>query len=267
MVRDGGRALGQQAELRHVLQSEALGGRFPAAVSTRRRLLGQSVRQRRQRHQVADFLRAIRRVVRRSVAGLESGELTYFDNSYEDQIAFRSGVAGDGIPEFVNIDGSEAHGWELEAALQRRFLGFSAVGNYSFVDATVVTNQSTSQQFQPGQPLLRRPQNSGSLRVAYTRTRVTVDVNARWVGDRHDNSFLSLRTVPNAERPAAITTDITVNPGYNLVGLGVSIEAHRTLSVFLRIENLGDTVWDSALGYPGLPRAAVVGARFNVTAR
>ena len=96
---------------------------------------------------------------------------------------------------------------------------------------------------------------------------MTVDFDARWVGDRHDNSFLSLRTVPNAERPAAITTDITLNPSYSLVGLGISVEAHRSLSVFLRVDNLGDTVWDSALGYPGLPRAAVVGARFNVGAR
>ena len=64
-----------------------------------------------------------------------------------------------------------------------------------------------------------------------------------------------------------MTTDITVNPGYSLTGLGVSAEAHRTLSVFLRIDNLGDTGWDSALGYPGLPRAAVVGERFNVSAR
>jgi vitamin B12 transporter len=195
------------------------------------------------------------------------GGVTYFDNAYEDQISFRSGIAGDGIPEFINIDGSEAHGWELEAALQRPLGGFSAVGNYSLVDTQVVTNQSTSQQFQPGQPLLRRPKHSGTLRVAYNVSRVTVDFDARWVGDRHDNSFLSLRTVPNAERPAAITTDITLNPSYSLVGLGISIEAHRSLSVFLRVDNLGDTVWDSALGYPGLPRAAVVGARFNVSAR
>jgi outer membrane cobalamin receptor len=195
------------------------------------------------------------------------GGVTYFDNDYTDQISFRSGIAGDGIPEFINIDGSEAHGWELEGALQRPVAGFSAVANYSFVDTGVVTNQSTSQQFQPGQPLLRRPKHSGSMRVAYNVSRVTVDFNTRWVGDRHDNSFLSLRTIPNLERPAAVTTDITVNPGYTVMGLGVSVDAHQALSVFLRVDNLGGTEWDGALGYPGLPRAAVVGVRFNVGAR
>jgi hypothetical protein len=105
------------------------------------------------------------------------------------------------------------------------------------------------------------------MRVAYNVSRVTVDFNTRWVGDRHDNSFLSLRTIPNLERPAAVTTDITVNPGYTVMGLGVSVDAHQALSVFLRVDNLGGTEWDGALGYPGLPRAAVVGVRFNVGAR
>ena len=36
------------------------------------------------------------------------------------------------------------------------------------------------------------------------------------------------------------------------------------LTVFARIENLTDTAYASALGYPGLPRAVVVGGRFTV---
>ena len=195
------------------------------------------------------------------------GSVTFFDNEYTDQISFRFGSVGDGVPEFININGSEARGLELEGALQRPAAGFTAAGSYSFVDTKVVTNQSTGQEFQPGQPLLRRPRHSGSLRAAYTVNRVTVDVNARFVGDRHDNSFLFLRTVANAEQPTAFTTDVTVNPGYTVLGLGISVEAHDALSLFLRVDNLGDTEWDSALGYPGLPRAVVVGARVNVTAR
>jgi hypothetical protein len=58
------------------------------------------------------------------------------------------------------------------------------------------------------------------------------------LGDRHDNSFLLLRTVPKAERPTAITTDITVNPGYVLIDARISVEAHRALSVFVRAHNL-----------------------------
>ena len=92
-------------------------------------------------------------------------------------------------------------------------------GHVRLVDTEVVTNQITSQQFQPGQPLLRRPRHSGSFRAAYSKGRATVNFSLRMIGDRFDSSF-SLRTVLNVERPNPITTDITVNPGYVVAALG-----------------------------------------------
>ena len=189
---------------------------------------------------------------------------TYFRNTFTDQISYRFGPTGDGIPEFINIDGSRARGVELEIALVRPLLGLSAVGTYSYVDTEVVTNQSTSQQFQPGQPLLRRPRHAGSFRAAYVKGRATVNLSLRTIGDRFDSSFLSLRTVPNAERPTAMTTDITVNPGYVVAGLGLDVNVHDALTAYVRGDNVADTAYDAALGYPGLPRAVVVGARVRI---
>ena len=194
-------------------------------------------------------------------------QVTYFNNDYTDQIAYRGGVAGDGVPEYINIDGSKADGWELEWALQRPVAGITAAASYALVDHRVVTNISTSQQFQPGQPLLRRPKHSGTVRASWVRGRASVSFNARIVGQRHDNSFLSLRTVPNAARPTTITTDITVNPGYAVLGLGLDIRAHDLVTLFVRGDNIGDDAYDSALGYPALPRAIVAGARFHFGAR
>jgi outer membrane cobalamin receptor len=194
-------------------------------------------------------------------------QVTYFHNTYADQIAYRSGLVGDGIPEFINIDGSKAAGVEFELGLQRPIGGFTAVATYAYVDHEVVTNLGTNQQFQPGQPLLRRPKNAGTVRASYVIGRASVYANVRVVGDRHDNSFLSLRTVPNAARPVAITTDITVNPGYTVTGLGVDFRAHDTLTLFVKSDNVGDTAYQGALGYPGLPRSVVAGARFNVGRR
>ena len=108
-----------------------------------------------------------------------------------------------------------------------RCSGSRRSATYALVDTEVVTNQSTSQQFQPGQPLLRRPKHSGTIRAAYVYGRASVHFNLRLIGQRFDNSFLSLRTVPNVERPTAITTDITVNPGYAVMGLGADVRAHR----------------------------------------
>lgn len=193
--------------------------------------------------------------------------VTYFNNDYTDQIAYRGGLVGDGVAELINIDGSNADGWEVEWALRRPVAGFTAAASYALVDSRVVANLSTSQQFQPGQPLLRRPKHSGAVRASWVRGRASVSFNARLVGDRHDNSFLFLRTVPNAARPAAITTDVTVNPGYTVMGLGLDLRVHDTLTLFVRGDNIGDQAYDSVLGYPAMPRAVVAGARFNLGAR
>lgn len=190
--------------------------------------------------------------------------VTYFNNDYTDQIAYRGGVAGDGVSEYINIDGSKAAGWEMEWALQRPARGVTASATYTYVDHRVVTNISTSQQFQPGQPLLRRPKHSGTVRASWVHGRASVSWHARLVGDRHDHSFLSLRTVPNAARPAAITTDITVNPGYAVIGAAFDLRAHRAVTLFVRGDNLADASYESVLGYPALPRAIVAGARFHL---
>jgi outer membrane receptor protein involved in Fe transport len=95
--------------------------------------------------------------------------------------------------------------------------------------------------------------------------KLSATFDTRIVGDRHDNTFFfpQLRTVANATRPA-FSTDLTVNPGYVVAGFGADYEVQRQAHVFLRVNNVGDTEYDTALGYPGLPRSAMVGVRFNI---
>ena len=184
---------------------------------------------------------------------------TWFGNDYTDQIAWSPspGFGGDGVADYVNIDGSRADGIELEFAMQRPLGGVTASASYALVDTEVVTNASTSEQFQPGQPLLRRPRHSGNVRVGYTRGRGSLHVAMRVTGDRHDSAFLGLQRVSDGRG-----VDITVNPAYTLVTAGGQFRVRPELTLFLRIDNLTDAVYDSALGYPGLPRAFVAGGRF-----
>ena len=186
--------------------------------------------------------------------------LTWFNNDYEDQIAYSPslGFGGDGVADYVNIDGSRAGGVELEFGMQRPLGGVTASASYALVDTEVVTNASTSEQFQPGQPLLRRPRHSGNVRVGYTRGRGSLHLNVRVAGDRHDSAFLGLQRIGDGRG-----VDITVNPGYTLVAAGGQYRVRPELTLFLRIDNLTDTAYDSALGYPGLPRAFVAGGRFD----
>ena len=189
------------------------------------------------------------------------GRATYFDNAYTDQVAFQfsPGFGGDGLPDFLNIAGSDARGVELEASLQRPLAGLTAHLSYALVDTKVVSTASPSDQFQPGQPLLRRPRHSGTLQLTYTRGRGSVHARVRVTGQRHDSFFIGLARVLDG-RPV----EITVNPGYTVIGIGGQVRLREDLTLFARIENLADTAYESALGYPGLPRAVVLGGRFSL---
>jgi outer membrane receptor protein involved in Fe transport len=70
--------------------------------------------------------------------------------------------------------------------------------------------------------------------------------------------------VPNTSMPAPVTTDITVVPGYVVAGLGVDVRAHDALTVFVRANNITDEEWETALGWPGLPRSFSAGVRFDI---
>ena len=185
----------------------------------------------------------------------------FFDNHYRDQVEYRgSGFSADGIPDFFNIAGSEAHGVELEAGLQRPLRGVLASATYTFLETEVVETENPGAQFQPGQPLLRRPRHSAVLRAGYTARRVTVHVDVELRGERHDSSFLFLSAVPGGD-----TVDITVNPGYSLVGAGLDVRLSDALTTFVRGDNVGGIDYESELGYPGQPRAVVAGVRVRLT--
>ena len=149
-------------------------------------------------------------------------------------------------------------------ALQRPVAGFTAGVTYALVDTEVVTNLSTSQQFQPGQPLLRRPKHSGTVRVGYAIGQAERELRHA-LGRRSPRQQLPVHA-HGGRTPLvpSFFTDITVNPGYAVAGFGVDYQVDRTATVFVRVNNVGDTEYDSALGYPGLPRSAMVGVRFNV---
>jgi outer membrane receptor protein involved in Fe transport len=199
--------------------------------------------------------------------GRARGVVTWFDNDVRDQVEYvPSSFSLDGIPDYVNIAGATARGVEIEAALLRPVAGVTVSGSYSFVGSEVRDTAQSGSQFLSGQPLIRRPRHSGALRARYGAGRLGVHGDVRFVGARHDAFFFfdALAVVPHNGFPAASSTDITVNPGYAVVGVGADLRARDGVTLFLRADNLTDTRYDSALGYPGLPRAFVAGVRFAV---
>ena len=58
-----------------------------------------------------------------------------------------------------------------------------------------------------------------------------------------------------------------MNPGYVVAGANLELRLRDQLTAYVRADNIGDTAYDSALGYPGLPQSFVVGARIRFSKR
>ena len=221
LVRDGRRTRRQQGELQHVRQPEAVGGRLRWCRSGRAAVVAEGVRQHRPRHQVADV-------------HASASAARFADPAPDLQVNWR-GPAISASKRPSPISGFAASCDVLQQRLHRsdrvpfrhRRRRHSRVHQHRRLeghrlgaragrcsgrsrgltrhrDVRLRRHQGGDQhQHQPavstGQPLLRRPKHSGTLRAAYSsRPRHACNFNVRIVGQRFDNSFLSLRTVPNA---------------------------------------------------------------------
>lgn len=171
-------------------------------------------------------------------------EVAAFHNSFEDLIAFVS------LPPPVwgtwqNIEASRARGLEFSA--RAKLTGWAYVqGAYTRLWTRIVTSNSPSSLVTGvGQELTRRPGNSGSVSLSLMPKRWWLQTGAVFVGERQDTDFLG----------------VTRNPGYQNVWLSASLRWSRYISPFLRMDNLMNSRYEEALGYPSLSRSARGGVK------
>jgi vitamin B12 transporter len=132
-------------------------------------------------------------------AGVQQGLLagrawlsaTYFNNLFQDQIAF-SFDAATFTSQYVNLNQSFAHGAEVELRAQvRRNVSLSA--SYTYTSTQVL---KAPLAFDPllreGSPLLRRPKHAATLLLTYSGTRWGGSLAGTFVGRRPDSDFLGL---------------------------------------------------------------------------
>jgi outer membrane cobalamin receptor len=100
-----------------------------------------------------------------------------------------------------------------------------------------------------GEPLLRRPRNSGSLSIAVTPKRWSLAIGGSFVGERQDSDFLGF--------------GVTRNPGYENIFAGASYDIAKHFTPILRIDNLINERYEEALGYQALSRSILGGVRIH----
>ena len=188
-------------------------------------------------------------VEQRLAGGRVAATATYFHHDYLDQIAFTLTDFVNFTGTYVNLGKTRAQGLEVELqAAPTATLALSA--HYTYLDGEVIVSAN---DFDPvyavGKPLLRRPMHQGGLSARWTAGRVSLGATFVAVGDRADSDFSGL--------------GLDENEGYTRIDARARVRIVRGLEAFVVGENLADSEYQEALGYPALGRTVRAGLRFR----
>jgi vitamin B12 transporter len=157
-----------------------------------------------------------------------------------------------GFGTYFNTDLARARGGHLAAEWQLA-KRISLDANYSYDDSRVLVSPNAFDPAQvPGNRLLRRPVNSGSLVLNAGIARFQGNIAGIFVGRRTDSDFLF--------PPLGLTSD----PGYMRVDVAASYRLSAQASVIGHVTNLFNKPYQDVLGFPALGRAAYIGMRFRL---
>jgi vitamin B12 transporter len=185
-----------------------------------------------------------------------------FCDSFNNFCNLTTPVVPSGFGYYFNTDIARARG--LNLAGQTRFTRWlNLAGNYTYDDSLVIKASDAFDPTElPGNRLLRRPPNSGSLTLNAAFRRLNVTIGGYFTGVRTDSDFLSIRTATTCVGPC-----LTSNPGYARFDLSGSYRLNHGITLYARAMNLFDKQYQDALGYPALSRDMRAGVRYTFSGR
>jgi vitamin B12 transporter len=149
---------------------------------------------------------------------------------------------------YFNIGRSQA--WGIEKSVEfRPESSLRVSAGYTFLNSRILESAAPSHPvLQAGSRLLRRPTHSGTLSAGWFGQKGTVGTTLYVIGDRADSDFygLGLREVE----------------GYSRVDLRGSLRLHHRMQLYAVVQNLFDSNYSEALGYPALGVNFRSGLRF-----
>jgi outer membrane cobalamin receptor len=180
--------------------------------------------------------------------------LTFFASRFMDIISYAPNPPPNPnyCGTYFNTDLARARGLNLSTEL-RMNKRFSINGYYTY-DATRVLQAGESgadPAYNVGEPLLRRPLNSGSVIFNVFWARVNWNFIGYFSGVRTDVNFFTLQ-------PAN-------NPGYARFDMAASYNLTHGLALTARVWNLFNKQYQDALGYPALGQTYAFGMRYTFT--
>jgi vitamin B12 transporter len=175
---------------------------------------------------------------------------TYFNNLFHDQINYVTVNQTTFVGEYFNVNEAFAQGAEVELqAKLRTRLRLNAA--YTYTSTEILDNPAPiDSQYNPGQPLLRRPKHSATLLLSYLGSRWGTNLSGSFVGRRPDDDFYGF--------------NIDHAPGYVRADLGGWYAINSRVSAYANVENALDRRYNEVVGYPALPVNFRAGFRFRI---
>ena len=175
---------------------------------------------------------------------------TYFNNLFHDQINYVEVDPKNFVGQYVNVNKSLAHGAEFN--LQSKLTsGLLLTTAYTYTSTQILDNPAPIDiQFNPGQPLLRRPKHAATGVLSYLGSRWGANVGASFVGRRPDDDFFGF----NIKHAA----------GYVRADVGGWYAVNSHVTTYVNVENALDRRYNEVVGYPALPINVRAGVRFRL---
>jgi vitamin B12 transporter len=175
---------------------------------------------------------------------------TYFNNLFHDQINYETVNPTTFVGEYFNVNQAFAQGAEVElqAKLRSRLLLDTA---YTYTSTEILSDPAPiDSQYNPGQPLLRRPKHSATTLLSYLGSRWGANLSGSFVGRRPDDDFFGFNIYHAA--------------GYVRADLGGWYTINSRITAYANIENALDRRYNEVVGYPALPINFRAGFRFRI---
>jgi vitamin B12 transporter len=175
---------------------------------------------------------------------------TYFNNLFHDQINYEIVNQTTFVGQYFNVNKTFAQGAEfvVQGRLRPRLLLNAA---YTYTSTQILDNPAPiDSQYNPGQPLLRRPKHSATAMLSYLGTRWGANLSGSFVGRRPDDDFDGF--------------GINHAAGYVRADLGGWYAVHKRVTAYVNVENALDRRYNEVVGYPALPINFRAGMRFRI---
>ena len=175
---------------------------------------------------------------------------TYFNNMFHDQINYETVNQTTFQGEYFNVNQAFAQGaeTELQAKLRSRLLLTAA---YTYTSTQILSDPAPiDSQYNPGQPLLRRPKHAATMLLSYLGSRWGGNLSGSFVGRRPDDDFYGF--------------DINHAAGYVRADLGGWYAITSRITAYANVENALDRRYNEVVGYPALPLNFRAGLRVRI---